>query len=193
MPAVEKIIMLGNSAVGKTSIIQQYIYNTLTPDHQATIGVDFFAKVVKVKDQSVRLQIWDTAGQEKFRSLIPSYIRSATVSVLVYDITNRESFEELENWYKMVIDLADTKFVVVGNKIDLESERVVTSDEAKKYADTHNAHYMEVSARTGNNIIELYQYIAENSIETKDTKPIPEPIPQPIPKPQDAQLSSCMC
>ena len=119
-----KIIFLGDSSVGKTSIINQYFYKSITTEYSATIGLDFLAKSVKVDNKNIRLQIWDTAGQEKFNSLIPSYIRTSTIGVICYDITNRTTFESLDRWLKMVTDLADPVLFIVGNKTDLYERNV---------------------------------------------------------------------
>ena len=164
-----KVVLIGNSAVGKTSIISQYIYNSSEPNHVPTIGIDFFAKTLNINGQTLRLQIWDTAGQEKFHSLIPSYIRNSTVAVFVFDITSVSSFEDLEKWYKMVEDIANPKLVIVGNKIDLDAERKISTEDGKKFADFHQALYIETSARTPTNIEELFQMIANIQ-----TDPLPE-------------------
>ena len=156
-----KVVLIGNSAVGKTSIINQYIYNSSAPDHTPTVGIDFFAKTLDLNGQSLRLQIWDTAGQEKFHSLIPSYIRNSTVAVFVFDITSENSFEDLEKWYKMVEDIANPKLVVVGNKVDLEEERKISEEDGKKFADAHQAFYIETSARTPTNIDKLFEMISQ--------------------------------
>lgn len=160
-PLTHKVVFMGNSAVGKTSIINQYIYNSSSAEHTPTIGIDFFAKTLQVDGQSLRLQIWDTAGQEKFHSVIPSYIRNSTVAVFVYDITSKESFEYLDRWYKMVDDIANPRLVVVGNKIDLAEERAVPTEDGKKFADAHNALFIEVSACAPTNIDQLFDMISK--------------------------------
>lgn len=156
-----KIVFIGDSSVGKTSIINQYIYGSVTPDHQPTIGIDFFAKSLKIQDQSVRLQIWDTAGQEKFHSMIPMYIRTSTVAVLVYDITSKSSFESLDKWLQTVFEYANPIIFIVGNKVDLQDQRVVSTEEGQKFADEHKAHFIETSARTPTNILDLFTEIAQ--------------------------------
>merc|ERR1719197_202781 len=93
-----KLVFLGEQAVGKTSVITRFMYDTFDNNYQATIGIDFLSKTIKLEDRSVRLQLWDTAGQERFRSLIPSYIRDAAAAVVVYDITRRKSFEGTKKW-----------------------------------------------------------------------------------------------
>ncbi|KAK8842602.1 hypothetical protein M9Y10_025460 [Tritrichomonas musculus] len=155
-----KAVLIGDSAVGKTSIVNQYIFNSCSPEHQATIGIDFFSKVLTEGDTTIRLQIWDTAGQEKFHALIPSYIRNSTVAILVYDITLRSSFENLQKWHQTVITTSNPFCIVVGNKLDLESERQVSIDEGEKFANQIKADFIETSARTPTNIQELFKKVA---------------------------------
>ena len=163
-----KAVLIGDSAVGKTSIVNQYIFNSCSPEHQATIGIDFFSKVLKEENTTIRLQIWDTSGQEKFHSLIPSYIRNSTVAILVYDITLRSSFENLQKWHQTVITTSKPFCIVVGNKTDLEEERQVSVDEGEKFANQIKADFIETSARTPKNIQELFQKVASAPTEQDD-------------------------
>ncbi|EAY22598.1 Ras family protein [Trichomonas vaginalis G3] len=194
-----KVVFVGNSAVGKTSIINQYMYDSVSADHQPTVGIDFFAKTVNYEGKSIRMQIWDTAGQEKFHSLIPSYIRDSTVAIFVFDITSRSSFEDLEKWFKMVLDIANPRLIIVGNKCDLDAEREVTKDDAEKYAIIKSADYIETSAIAPTNITELFNLIASTPSESESTPqntnqlaldttprqalPAPEPTPAAAPAP----------
>lgn len=162
-PVTHKVILVGDSAVGKTAIINRYIYGSVSAEHQPTVGIDFFAKSIKDGNKTVRMQIWDTAGQEKFHSLIPSYIRNSTVAIFVYDITSRQSFDDLEKWHKIVTDVAEPKLVIAANKIDLDGERQVTEEEGKKWAEAHSAKFIETSARTPTNIDELFQLVGQTS------------------------------
>ncbi|OHT12805.1 Ras family protein [Tritrichomonas foetus] len=166
-----KVVFIGDTAVGKTSIISQFVYNTSNPDHQPTIGIDFFAKNVEVGDQTVRMQIWDTAGQERFHSIIPSYIRSSSVAVIVYDITSSNSFTNLAKWHKIVTSITDPAIVIVGNKVDLETDRATPSEKAESYANSICAKYIETSARTPINISELFTMIAKIPINKNDAPP----------------------
>lgn len=156
-----RIVMVGNTAVGKTAIINQYVYGSSSSEHQPTVGIDFFAKTVKVGSRVVRLHLWDTAGQEKFHSLIPAYVRNASVVILVYDITNRESFEKLDFWHQFTVEQASPMFFIVGNKVDLESARQVAAIEGQKWAENHNATFFETSATGAVNIAQLFQAVAE--------------------------------
>ena len=157
---VHKIVFVGDCSVGKTAIINQYIYSSSSPDYKPTIGIDFFSKNLNVDGSPVRLLIWDTAGQEKFHSLIPSYLHNSSIAILVFDITEKESFENIKKWHKIVLDAADPALFLVGNKVDLEDQRKVQYNEAKKYADEIKAKYIETSARTPMNIDVLFNEVA---------------------------------
>jgi Ras-related protein Rab-6A len=131
-----KLVFIGDQSVGKTSIISRFQFDTFDDHYQTTIGIDFVSKTVPVDDGTVRLQLWDTAGQERFRSLIPSYIRESHVAVVVFDITNRESFESTAKWIADVRAQRgnDVVIVLVGNKTDLATERAVTTAELEARA-----------------------------------------------------------
>jgi Ras-related protein Rab-6A len=160
-PSQHKVIFLGDTAVGKTSIVNRIVYGGVNAQHQPTVGIDFFAQTVIRGDKPIRLQIWDTAGQEKFRSLIPSYIRNATVAVFVYDITNQASFDNLKTWHAHTLTLSSPACVVVGNKVDLESARAVPTANGKEYADSISAGFFETSAVAPLNVQELFDAIAD--------------------------------
>ncbi|XP_039344555.1 ras-related protein Rab-6B isoform X3 [Mauremys reevesii] len=116
-----KLVFLGEQSVGKTSLITRFMYDSFDNTYQATIGIDFLSKTMYLEDRTVRLQLWDTAGQERFRSLIPSYIRDSTVAVVVYDITNLNSFQQTSKWIDDVRTErgSDVIIMLVGNKTDL--------------------------------------------------------------------------
>ncbi|KAI8371031.1 P-loop containing nucleoside triphosphate hydrolase protein [Blakeslea trispora] len=130
-----KVVILGRTGVGKTSVALRYVKNTFSPNNSSTIGAAFMTKKLTVDDCSVRLQIWDTAGQERFRSMAPMYYRGASAAILVYDITSEESFTELVSWIEELSKNVTEDIVihVVGNKIDLESQRKVSFTNVIKY------------------------------------------------------------
>ena len=134
-----KLIVVGNQGTGKSCILNRFVNETFEENYQATIGLDFQSKNITIHDQDVRLIIYDTAGQEKFRSLIPMYIREAQIILLIYDISDKASFDSMPKWIQEVNDILkkDVVFALVGNKIDLEQERKVTFEEGKKLADQH--------------------------------------------------------
>ena len=124
-----KLVFLGEQSVGKTSLITRFMYDSFDNTYQATIGIDFLSKTMYLEDRTVRLQLWDTAGQERFRSLIPSYIRDSTVAVVVYDITNANSFHQTSKWIDDVRTErgSDVIIMLVGNKTDLSDKRLLSA------------------------------------------------------------------
>lgn len=163
-----KVVLIGDSAVGKTSITTQYIHGAAMSEYCPTVGIDFFVKDVLIDDTKVTFQIWDTAGQERFHSIIPSYIRNSTVAFLVFDITLRNSFESLQKWHQLVTNVADPGIIVVGNKVDLEEERQVLTAEGEKFAAQIGAEYIETSARSAINLNELFMKAAKTPLPEKE-------------------------
>ncbi|KAK9368068.1 ras family-domain-containing protein [Lipomyces kononenkoae] len=168
-----KLVFLGEQSVGKTSLITRFMYDSFDSQYAATIGIDFLSKTMYLEDRTVRLQLWDTAGQERFRSLIPSYIRDSTVAVVVYDVTNRNSFINTSKWIDDVRAERgnDVIIVLVGNKTDLNDKRQVTTEEGEKKAKEFKVMFIETSAKAGHNVKTLFRRIAqalpgmENSME----------------------------
>ncbi|KAL4542280.1 hypothetical protein Ndes2526B_g09248 [Nannochloris sp. 'desiccata'] len=138
------------------------MYDKFDTTYQATIGIDFLSKTMYLEDRTVRLQLWDTAGQERFRSLIPSYIRDSSVAVIVYDVTNRPSFLNIQRWVEEVRAErgADVIIVLVGNKTDLVDKRQVSIEEGDAKARELNVMFIETSAKAGFNIKALFRKIA---------------------------------
>ena len=153
-----KLIFLGDQYVGKSSILNRFYQDKFEQDYQATIGLDFHSKNVSINNVPVRLLLYDTAGQEKFKSLIPMYIRDANIILVVYDITNKDSFIHTEHWVNETKDLKreDAIFVLVGNKIDLEENRIVSTKEAEDFATEKGFLFYEVSAKTGEKVEDLF-------------------------------------
>ena len=154
-----KLIVVGNQGTGKSCILNRFVNETFEENYQATIGLDFQSKNITIHDQDVRLILYDTAGQEKFRSLIPMYIREAQIILLIYDISDRESFDSMPKWIQEVIDVKNTDpvLVLIGNKNDLEKDRKVTFEEGKKFAEENKFIFEEVSAKSGNNFETLFE------------------------------------
>ena len=153
-----KIIFLGDQYVGKSSILNRFYQDKFEPDYQATIGLDFHSKNTEINGESIRLLLYDTAGQEKFKSLIPMYIRDANIILVVYDITLKDSFTHTEHWVNETKDLKreDAIFVLIGNKTDLEEKRQVTTKEAEDFANGKGFIFHEVSAKTGEGVEDLF-------------------------------------
>ena len=148
----QKIIFTGDSSVGKTSIINVLMGQKFSSDYEASIGVDFFSKTIKYKGKIIKLQIWDSAGQEKFKSLIPNYIHGASLIFIVYDITNKKTFDNVQSWIDFVNDIETSNIVILGNKKDMENKIEVTYEEAKKFCDDKNYDFFEISAKNGTNL-----------------------------------------
>ena len=148
----QKIIFTGDSGVGKTSIINSIMGQKFSPEYEPSIGVDFFSKTIRYKGRLIKLQIWDSAGQEKFRSLIPNYIRGSSLIFLIFAIDNKESFQHLNEWIDFILNVENGNIVIVGNKIDLKDSRQVTKEEAEKFCQEKKYEYFEVSAKERTNI-----------------------------------------
>ena len=164
-----KLIVVGDQSTGKSCILNRFANEIFEENYQATIGLDFQSKTVNIKGHDIRLVLYDTAGQEKFRSLIPMYIREAQIILLVYDVTNKESFDSIPKWFSEVLDVKNDEavFALIGNKIDLFDNRQVTYEEGKKLANEKNIIFEEVSAKDGQNFDELFNNKLFESIYKK--------------------------
>ena len=153
-----KLIFLGDQSVGKSCILNRFLNDTFIEDYQATIGLDFQSKNVQIDNQDIHLLLYDTAGQEKFRSLIPMYTRDANIILLVYDISNRDSFTNLSQWLKDLtnVNMEEVILCIVGNKIDLNDKRAVNAEEGKKFAEERGFIFQEISAKTGEGFSDLF-------------------------------------
>ena len=151
----QKLILIGDVAVGKTSIINSILGQKFNDEYEPSIGVDFFSKTIKYKGKSIKLQIWDSAGQEKFRSLIPNYIRGASLIILVYDITNKTSFNNLNSWIEFINNYESTNIIICGNKIDLKDKREVSYEEGEKFSEEKKMDFFEVSAKEETNLLNM--------------------------------------
>lgn len=154
-----KILLLGNSAVGKTCIIIRYSENKFIENYDTTIGLNYKLKQLDIEGNPIKLQIWDTSGEEKFKSIAKNFYRNANGVLLVYDICNRKSFDEVEEWISQIKDNADNDDIVLvlcGNKIDLENNRTVTKEEGQQLAKNNGISFFECSAKNGVNINEIF-------------------------------------
>ncbi|XP_050821619.1 LOW QUALITY PROTEIN: ras-related protein Rab-6B [Gopherus flavomarginatus] len=192
-----KLVFLGEQSVGKTSLITRFMYDSFDNTYQATIGIDFLSKTMYLEDRTVRLQLWDTAGQERFRSLIPSYIRDSTVAVVVYDITNLNSFQQTSKWIDDVRTErgGDVIIMLVGNKTDLADKRQITIEEGEQRAKELSVMFIETSAKTGYNVKQLFRRVASAlpGMESVQEKSKEGMIDIKLDKPQDPPASEAGC
>ena len=169
-----KIILIGSSGVGKSSILQRYIQKTFNDSYASTIGVDFFMKSINIGEKTIKLQLWDTAGTEKFRSITTGYYRGADAAFVVFDLSAKSSFkavsEWIENYYKYKNPDSEKNVVLIGNKVDLVDKREVTQEEAENYVKDNNIFYFETSAKEGKNIEECFNFMAEKLLKQYENK-----------------------
>ena len=159
-----KYIIIGDAAVGKSNILLKYAHNQFKPEYQLTIGVEFGAKNINIQNKIYRIQIWDTAGQENFRSITRAYYKNSVCAVIVYDISNKESFDNVSIWVDDCRSQSPKtiSLILVGNKKDLEDKREVSYEEGEEFAKNNGMLFFEVSAKTGENIDELFKESAED-------------------------------
>lgn len=153
-----KYIIIGDTGVGKSCLLLQFTDMRFRPVHDITIGVEFGTRIVTVEGKPIKLHMWDTAGQEAFRSITRSYYRGASGALLVYDVTRRETFSHLESWLEDARKHANRNmtFMLIGNKSDLADRRVVSKEEGERFAKENGLLFMETSARTAQNIEEAF-------------------------------------
>ena len=153
-----KYIIIGDAAVGKTNLLMRFTQNKFTENYQGTIGVEFGVKNIEIKTKKYRIQIWDTAGAENFRSITRSYYNNSVCAIVVYDITNRESFANVSTWIKDVQNNAPKTItlVLVGNKVDLNDIREVTYEEGEDFAMKNGIIFQETSAKTGEFVDDIF-------------------------------------
>jgi len=157
-----KYIIIGDAAVGKSCLMLNFIDKRFRSEHDLTIGVEFGSKIIDVKGTKIKLQIWDTAGSESFKSITRSYYRAAAGALLVYDITRKESFNHLSEWLNEARFNGNPAMAItlVGNKVDLESQRAITYEEGQRYAKDNGLGFLETSALTSFNVNEAFDETA---------------------------------
>ena len=156
-----KIIFVGDAGVGKTSIINRIVDNPFKDTYEMSIGVDFMSKNLNYKGQNIKLLLWDSAGQEKYKGLIPSYVRNSSIVFVVYDISSKTSFNNVSSWITFIKSIENTRLVLCGNKIDLTT-REVEKSEGEQFAQKEGISFFEVCAETGENIkFMFYSVVAD--------------------------------
>ena len=154
-----KVVLVGDSFVGKTNIMSKYLKNEFHEDSKATVGVEFGSKQFNVEGHSIKAQIWDTAGQERYKAITSAYYKGAKGAFIVYDITRKSSFESIDRWINDVTAVADKKItiVLIGNKSDLEDQRQVTKEQGEDKANKLEVAFLETSAFSGENLEKAFQ------------------------------------
>ncbi len=162
-----KYIVVGNAFVGKSNIIYRFVQGKFNENYKATINLDFSYKNIKKGDKIYRVQLWDTVGQEEFQSISRGYYKSGVCALVVYDITNRESFNNVGTWMEecKINGPSTISLVLVGNKIDLEDKRQITYEEGEDFANQNNMQFFETSALNGSNIDKLFNDTVESIIK----------------------------
>ena len=178
VPKDIKILLFGNTGVGKTSIFKRYYENKFDGNYNSSIGIDFQTKVIKHKNKSYSIQLFDTAGQERFRSITSSYFRMAEYYMLVFDLTNKNSLNAVPDWIESLKEFIDKpKYIILGNKSDLERNKIPDDEindvlEGQDHFKINDENFIKVSAKTGENIKEAFKYlldiVEQNSDENND-------------------------
>mmetsp|Transcript_14460 Transcript_14460/g.28934 ORF Transcript_14460/g.28934 Transcript_14460/m.28934 type:complete len:194 (+) Transcript_14460:150-731(+) len=185
-----KLVLLGDTAVGKSCLVVRFVRDEFFEFQEPTIGAAFLTQTVSLDDATVKFEIWDTAGQERYRSLAPMYYRGAAAAIVVYDITNKDSFNGAKSWVKELQRRGDPNVIIAlaGNKADLESRRKVEFEEANSYAEENGIFHIETSAKNANNVKELFVEIAK---KLPKNPPVPEREAFPILPPQQEKSNCC--
>ena len=162
-----KLLIIGESGVGKTCLLLRFTDDSFTANHLTTIGIDFKIKIITLENKLIKLQIWDTAGQERFRTITKTYYKGAHGIILTYDVTDSNSFKNIRNWIKQIEANAQTNVckVLVGNKCD-KPDRQVTEDEGRKLAESFNMSFFEASAKTNQNVNEVFNFLTTEILKT---------------------------
>ena len=169
-----KLLLIGNAYVGKTLIVQKFLDNTFSKTTMATIGVDLQYKVLDINGKKVKYLIWDTAGEDRMKTMTYAYYRGCHVVLIVYDVTSKKSFENVTTWVECVDKFAKSNVlrILVGNKTDLEDTRVISKEEGKKLAEENGLKFYEISAKTMNGLVEMFEDVAKEYVQIYEQKAI---------------------
>jgi len=184
-----KILLIGDTAVGKTCMILKYIDNNFPETHIATIGVEYKSKVIYTDKYKITLNIWDTSGQERFKSITKSFFINANGALFVYDITNIKTYENVKNWIKDSEMYGKFDSIICGNKIDLDSQRAIKFDTLKEFGLKQTIPVIETSAKTGVNIEEAFKMIVDQILKGRNDEEIRKEFG--VEKPENFNLQKC--
>ena len=165
-----QLLIIGDSSVGKTSLINRYTNGTFKEEYLATVGLDYSSKDEEFNNETIHIKLWDTAGQERFKSLTQNYLRNADGILLVYDVTTTESFDNLKDWITSIKQNMETKniflpLIIVGNKVDMEESREISKEDAEKFASENHYKYYETSAKTGDGVDEAIRELVNQILK----------------------------
>jgi len=167
-----KLLIIGDSGVGKSSILLRFADNTFSANYITTIGVDFKIRTITIKGQKIKLQIWDTAGQERFRTITSTYYRGTHGVIVVYDVTSADTFSNVKRWiHEIDTNCESVQKILVGNKVDDPSRRAVAEREARHFADSLRINYFETSAKENLNVEQMFHCITESVLDEKLRSP----------------------
>lgn len=185
-----KLVLLGDTAVGKSCLVVRFVRDEFFEYQEPTIGAAFLTQTVQLDDATVKFEIWDTAGQERYRSLAPMYYRGAAAAIVVYDVTNKDSFNGAKSWVKELQRRGDPNVIIAlaGNKADLEHRRDVKAEEARAYAEDNGIIHMETSAKSAQNVRSIFMAIAKKLPKAPAQ---PEREAFPIMPPRQEKKSGC--
>jgi len=185
-----KLLLIGDSGVGKTCILFRFSEDAFNTTFISTIGIDFKIKTIELRGKKIKLQIWDTAGQERFHTITTSYYRGAMGIMLVYDITNAKSFDNIAKWLRNIDEHAneDVERMILGNKCDMDDKRVISKERGESIAREHSVRFLETSAKTNINVETAFIQLAESILDKTNVQEV-----QQLPFPQQQQQSTGRC
>jgi small GTP-binding protein len=165
-----KLLIVGGSGVGKTNFLNMFLNNKFNQNYFSSTGIDLQKKIMNIKNKKVRIQIWDTAGQEKYKSITKNLFLKVMGALVLYDITNEESFTKLKEWVELIKEECGRhiKILIIGNKSDLESQRAIDKEDAMKYANEEKVQYIECSSKTGENVEKAIIMLSEKILESTE-------------------------
>ena len=166
-----QILLLGDTQVGKTCLINRYTNGVFKEEYTSTVGIDFYTKPEEINNKTVQVKIWDTVGQERFRALTPSFLRNAEGVVIVFDVTSQDSFDNVKGWINSIksnIGENVIPIIIVGNKIDMENMREISKEDGNKTASENGFKYFETSAKTGKGVDEAFKELVNQILDIQD-------------------------
>ena len=166
-----KLLIIGDSSVGKSNFMSRFIEDKFNTSYMTTSGIDLKTADIQIKNKKIRIQLWDTAGQEKYKAITKNLFLKVMGAIIIYDITSEKSYINLKEWVKMVKEECGPhmKIIIVGNKLDLADERIIDEEEAMNYAKEQKTDYIETSCKTGENVKKSITILCEKILETKET------------------------